>query len=136
MDTKMRMSGCAALAAEAAGRLPGEIGADGGDLPLQGIQDVALRIELQGRIELHVQHLQSWHLHLHGAFGADLGRVLQLLRPHADLAGGAVPTLLLHAGRLQGVIDGGEGSLLRARRRWAAAGTGAHVGWAVRVVFV
>lgn len=130
----MWTSGCAALAAEAAGRLPGEIRADGGDLPLQGIQDVALRIELQGRIELHVQHLQSRHLHLHGAFGADLGRTLQLLWPHADLAGdagGAVPALRLHAGRLQRVIDGGEGSLLCARRRWAAAGMGAHMGWTV-----
>lgn len=56
MDTKMQTSRCAELAAEAMGRLPGEIRANRRDLPLQGVHDVALRIELQGRIELHVQH--------------------------------------------------------------------------------
>lgn len=101
VDTETQMSGCSVLAMEVAGRLPGEIRADGRDLPLQGIHDVALRIELQGRIELHMQHLQSWHLHLHRAFRAGLGRVLQLLRPHTNLAGQgtrAVPAPCLHTG--------------------------------------
>lgn len=126
VDTEMRMNGCTEPVTEAVGRLPGEIGANGRDLSLQGIHDVALRIELQGRIELHVQHFESWHLHFHGALGADLGCVLQLLRPHSDLAGdggGAVPPLRQLGGlRLQGVIDGGDGSLHRACRRWAATG--------------
>lgn len=137
--TQTQMSGCSVLAMEVAGRLPGEIRADGGDLPLQGIHDVALRIELQGRIELHVQHLQSWHLHLHRALRAGLGRVLQFLWPHTDLAGQgtrAVPAPCLHTGRLQRVIDWGKGSLLCAHRREAAVGTHAHVGWAAQVVFV
>lgn len=123
------MNRCTEPAAEAAGRLPGEIGAKRRDLPLQGIHDVALRIELQGRIELHMQHFESRHLHFHGAFGADLGRLLQLLRPHSDRAGdrgGAVPARWRLRGlRLQRVIDRGEGSLHGTRRRWAA--TGPHV---------
>lgn len=132
MDTETRMNGCAEPAAEAVGRLPGEIRANGRDLPLQGIHDVALRIELQGRIELHVQHFESRHLHFHGAVGADLGRMLQLLGPHSNLAGdggGAVPPLQwLGALRLQRVIDGGEGSLHRPRWQWAATGPGGHTG--------
>lgn len=132
MDTEMRMNGCAELAAEAVRRLPEAVGANGRDLPLQGIHDVALRIELQGRIELHMQHFESWHLHFHGAVGADLGCALQLLGPHSDLAGdggGAVPPLRQLGGlRLQRVIDGGEGSLHRAHRRWAAMGPRVHTG--------
>lgn len=128
----MQMNGCAELAAEAAGRLPGEIGANRRDLPLQGIHDVALRIELQGRIELHMQHFESWHFHFHGAVGADLGHVLQLLGPHPDLAGdggGAVPPLQWLGGlRLQGFIDRGEGSLHCTRWRWAAMTPRVHTG--------
>lgn len=108
----MQTSRCAELAAEAMGRLPGEIRANRRDLPLQGVHDVALRIELQGRIELHVQHFESRHLHFHRAVGAELGHVLQLLRPHWDLAGaggGAVPAPQL--GALQRVIHRGLGSL-------------------------
>lgn len=123
----MQMNGCAT---EAAGRLPGEIGANRSDLSLQGIHDVALRIELQGRIELHVQHFESWHLHFHGAVGADLGRMLQLLGPHSNLAGdrgGAVPPLRQFGGLcLQGVIDGGERSLHRTCWRWVAVGPDVH----------
>lgn len=107
----MQTSICAELAAEAMGRLPGEIRANRRDLPLQGVHDVALRIELQGRIELHVQHFKSRHLHFHRAVGAGLGRVLQLLRPHSDLAGaggGAVPAPQL--GALQRVIHGATGA--------------------------
>lgn len=132
MDTEMQMNGCAEPAAEAVGRLPGEIGANRRDLPLQGIHDVALRIELQGRIELHVQHFESRHLHFHGAVGADLGRTLQLLGPNSDLAGdggGAVPPLRRLGGlRLQRVIDGGEGSLHHACRQSAAMGPRIHMG--------
>lgn len=140
MDTKMQTSRCAELAAEAMGRLPGEIRANRRDLPLQGVHDVALRIELQGRIELHMQHFESRHLHFHRAVGAELGHVLQLLRPHWDLAGaggGAVPAPQL--GALQRVIHGGHGSLHRTHRRWAAS-PGSHMGsgtWAcVRFVWV
>lgn len=125
----MQMNGCAT---EAAGRLPGEIGANRSDLPLQGIHDVALRIELQGRIELHVQHFESWHLHFHGAVGADLGHVLQLLGPHSNGAGdrgGAVPPPRQFGGLcLQRVIDGGERSLHRTCWRWAAVGPDVHTG--------
>lgn len=132
VDTEMRMKGCAEPAADAAGRLPGEIGANGRDLPLEGVHDVALRIELQGGIELHVQHFESRHLHFHGAVGADLGRTLQLLGPHSNLAGdggGAVPALQRLGGlRLQRVIDGGEGSPHRAGRRWAPLGPRVGVG--------
>lgn len=123
------MSRCTELAAEAVGRLPGEIRANRRDLPLQGVHDVALRIELQGRIELHVQHFESRHLHFHRAVGADLGCVLQLLRPHSDLAGaggGAVPAPQL--GALQRVVHGGDGSLHRAHRRRAAASPRIHTG--------
>lgn len=129
MDTEMWMSRCTELAAEAVGRLPGEIRANRRDLPLQGVHDVALRIELQGRIELHVQHFESRHLHFHRAVGADLGRVLQLLGPHSDLAGargGAVPAPRL--GALQRVIHGGDGSLHCTPRPWAAAGPRGHTG--------
>lgn len=135
MDTEVQMNRCAELAAEAMGRLPGEIRANRRDLPLQGVHDVALRIELQGRIELHVQHFESRHLHFHRAVGADLGRVLQLLRPHSDLAGaggGAVPAPQL--GALQRVVHGGHGSLHRTRWQWAAASPRVHTGrgrWAV-----
>lgn len=129
MDTETWMSRCAELAAEAVGRLPGEIRANRRDLPLQGVHDVALRIELQGRIELHVQHFESRHLHFHRAVGADLGRVLQLLGPHSDLAGaggGAVPAPRL--GALQRVIHGADGSLHCTPRPWAAAGPRSHNG--------
>lgn len=125
----MQTSICAELAAEAVGRLPGEIRANRRDLPLQRVHDVALRIELQGRIELHVQHFESRHLHFHRAVGADLGHVLQLLKPHSDLAGaggGAVPAPQL--GALQRVIHGGDGSLHRTQRRWAAASPRVHTG--------
>lgn len=132
MDTKMQMNRCAELAAEAVGRLPGEIRANRRDLPLQGVHDVALRIELQGRIELHVQHFESRHLHFHRAVGADLGCTLQLLGPHSDLAGaggGAVPTPQL--GALQRVIHRGHGSLHRTHLRWAAASPHPHGQWHV-----
>lgn len=124
----MQTSTCAELAAEAVGRLPGEIRANRRDLPLQGVHDVALQIEPQGRIELHVQHFESRHLHFHRAVGADLGHVLQLPRPHWELAGaggGAVPAP--QPGALQRVIHGGHGSPHRARR-WAAASPCSHTG--------
>lgn len=106
------------------GRLPGEIRANRRDLPLQGVHDVALRIELQGRIELHVQHFESRHLHFHGAVGADLGRVFQPLGPHSHLAGAgggavAAPNRVIH---------GGHGRLHRSRRGWAAAGPRVRTG--------
>ncbi|KAI1236397.1 hypothetical protein IHE44_0001689 [Lamprotornis superbus] len=94
-----------------------------------GVHDVALRIELQGRIELHVQHFESRHLHFHRAVGADLGCMLQLLGPHSDLAGaggGAVPTPQL--GALQRVIHRGHGRLHRTHRQWAAASPRIHTG--------
>lgn len=129
MDTKMQMSRCAELAAEAVGRLPGEIRANRRDLPLQGVHDVALRIELQGRIELHVQHFESRHLHFHRAVAADPGRVFQLPRPHSHLAGpggGAVPAPRLRAP--QRVVHRGHGSLQRTPRPRAAAGPRVHTG--------
>lgn len=125
----MQMKGCSEPTAKAVGRLPGEIRANRRDLPLQGIHDVALRIELQGRTELHMQHFESRHLHFHGALGADLSRALQLLGPHSDLAGDgghAVPPF--RGLRLQRIIDGGDGSLHRAHWRWAAMGPRIHVG--------
>lgn len=106
----MQTSICAELAAEAMGRLPGEIRANRRDLPLQGVHDVALRIELQGRIELHVQHLSPGTSTSTGLLG-QAWAVLQLLRPHSDLAGaggGAVPAPQL--GALQRVIHGATGA--------------------------
>lgn len=60
-------------------KLPGKSGTNGRDLPLQRVQDVSLRIELQRRVKLYVPHLETRHVHFHGAVGADLSHFLELL---------------------------------------------------------